>query len=61
LCIGPWDLKARDLCFVPRLLSGEHVGALASRLRTAIDHAQIEYVRYRAAITDAAHHCVAVA
>jgi dihydroflavonol-4-reductase len=23
LCIGPWDLKARDLCFVPRLLSGE--------------------------------------
>ena len=23
LCIGPWDLKARDLCFVPRLLNGE--------------------------------------
>jgi dihydroflavonol-4-reductase len=23
LCIGPWDLKPRDLCFVPRLLSGE--------------------------------------
>lgn len=23
LCVGPWDLKARDLCFVPRLLSGE--------------------------------------
>ena len=23
LCIGPWDIKARDLCFVPRLLSGE--------------------------------------
>jgi dihydroflavonol-4-reductase len=23
LCIGPWDIKARGLCFVPRLLSGE--------------------------------------
>jgi dihydroflavonol-4-reductase len=23
LCIGPWDIKARELCFVPRLLSGE--------------------------------------
>jgi len=23
LCIGPWDLKARELCFVPRLLCGE--------------------------------------
>jgi dihydroflavonol-4-reductase len=23
LCIGPWDIKARDLCFVPRLLGGE--------------------------------------
>jgi glycine C-acetyltransferase len=41
--------------------SVENVGALASRLRTAIDHAQIEYVRHRAAITDAAHPCVAVA
>ena len=41
--------------------SVENVGALASRLRTAIDHAQIEYVRYRAAVTDAAHPRVAVA
>lgn len=23
LCIGPWDIKARELCFVPRLLCGE--------------------------------------
>jgi dihydroflavonol-4-reductase len=23
LCIGPWDLKALELCFVPRLLRGE--------------------------------------
>jgi dihydroflavonol-4-reductase len=23
LCIGPWDLKARELCFVPRVLCGE--------------------------------------
>jgi dihydroflavonol-4-reductase len=23
LCLGPWDLKGRELCFVPRLLSGE--------------------------------------
>jgi dihydroflavonol-4-reductase len=23
LCIGPWDLKPRELCFVPRLLCGE--------------------------------------
>jgi nucleoside-diphosphate-sugar epimerase len=23
LCIGPWDIKARELCFIPRLLSGE--------------------------------------
>lgn len=22
-CLGPWDLKARDLCFIPRLLCGE--------------------------------------
>ena len=31
--------------------SPENVRSLASRLRTAIDHAQVEYVRYRAAIT----------
>jgi dihydroflavonol-4-reductase len=23
LCIGPWDIKARELCFVPRLLCAE--------------------------------------
>jgi glycine C-acetyltransferase len=39
----------------------ENVGALASRLRTAIDHAQVEYARYRAAATDVAFPCVAVA
>jgi glycine C-acetyltransferase len=39
----------------------ENVGALASRLRTAIDHAQVEYARYRAAATDVALPCVAVA
>jgi dihydroflavonol-4-reductase len=22
-CLGPWDMKARDLCFVPRVLRGE--------------------------------------
>jgi glycine C-acetyltransferase len=39
----------------------ENVGALASRLRTAIDHAQVEHVRYRAAVTGAAQPSVAVA
>ena len=39
--------------------SREDVGALASKLRKAIDHAQVEYVRYRAAVTDAAQPCVA--
>ena len=29
LCIGPWDIKARELCFVPRLLSGEAPAAVA--------------------------------
>ncbi len=23
LCIGPWDLKNRELCFIPRILKGE--------------------------------------
>jgi dihydroflavonol-4-reductase len=23
LCLGPWDMKAREFCFVPRVLSGE--------------------------------------
>jgi dihydroflavonol-4-reductase len=23
LCVGPWDIKDRELCFVPRVLSGE--------------------------------------
>ena len=29
LCIGPWDIKVRDLCFVPRLLSGEAPASVA--------------------------------
>jgi dihydroflavonol-4-reductase len=29
LCIGPWDIKARDLCFVPRLLGGEAPASVA--------------------------------
>jgi glycine C-acetyltransferase len=32
--------------------SREDVGAVAARLRKAIDHAQIEYVRHRAAVSD---------
>lgn len=28
LCLGPWDLKPRELCFVPQLLSGEIPAAL---------------------------------
>ncbi len=32
--------------------SSEHVQTLAARLRTAIDHAQIEHVRHRAAVAD---------
>jgi glycine C-acetyltransferase len=39
----------------------ENVQALASRLSTAITLAQVEYVRYRAAVTDAARSCEAVA
>jgi dihydroflavonol-4-reductase len=23
LCLGPWDMKAREFCFVPRILAGE--------------------------------------
>jgi dihydroflavonol-4-reductase len=50
LCIGPWDLKARELCFVPRLLSGEaqvsvthtvnviDVRDVAIGLTTALEH-----------------------
>jgi glycine C-acetyltransferase len=34
--------------------SRENVGALATRLRTAIELAQVEYARHRAAVTDAA-------
>ena len=29
LCIGPWDIKVRDLCFVARLLSGEAPASVA--------------------------------
>lgn len=39
----------------------ENVQALASRLRTAIDLAQVEYVRYRAAVADADRTCDSVA
>ncbi len=39
----------------------ENVQALASRLRTAIEYAQVEYVRYRAAVTDAVDMCPAIA
>ena len=39
----------------------ENVGALAAKLRTAIELAQVEYARHRAAVTDANRHCVAVA
>jgi 7-keto-8-aminopelargonate synthetase-like enzyme len=38
----------------------ENVGALAARLRTAMDHAQVEYARYRAATTDATRPIAAV-
>jgi glycine C-acetyltransferase len=39
----------------------ENVQALASRLSTAIALAQVEYVRHRAAVTDAARPCETVA
>ena len=39
--------------------SREDVGALAARLREAIDHAQIEHVRYRASVADASRPAVA--
>lgn len=29
MCIGPWDLKDRELCFIPRLLSGEAPASVA--------------------------------
>jgi dihydroflavonol-4-reductase len=29
LCVGPWDLKPRELCFVPRLLCGEAPATVA--------------------------------
>jgi dihydroflavonol-4-reductase len=29
LCIGPWDIKTRELCFVPRLLCGEAPASVA--------------------------------
>ncbi len=40
--------------------SREDVGAVAARLRKAIDHAQIEYVRHRAAVSVTARPAVAV-
>ena len=39
----------------------ENIGALAAKLRTAIELAQVEYARHRAAVTEATHHCVAAA
>lgn len=29
LCLGPWDIKPRELCFVPRLLCGEAPATVA--------------------------------
>lgn len=28
MCLGPWDLRERELCFVPRLLCGEALAAV---------------------------------
>lgn len=39
----------------------ENVRALAARLRTAIEHAQVEYVRYRAATADVGQPSPAIA
>ncbi len=36
LCIGPWDIKARELCFIPRLLCGE-ASATVAHLINVID------------------------
>ncbi len=41
--------------------SHQNIQALASRLRAAIDLAQVEYARHRAAVADVAHPGVAVA
>ena len=41
--------------------SREDVGAVAARLRKAIDHAQVEYARHRAAVSGASHPVVDVA
>ena len=41
--------------------SRDDVGAVAARLRKAIDHAQIEYVRFRASIAVAHHSATATA
>jgi hypothetical protein len=41
--------------------SRDDVLAVASRLREAIDHAQIEYVRHRAAVSDTSLPVVAAA
>jgi nucleoside-diphosphate-sugar epimerase len=35
-CLGPWDMKARDLCFVPRVLRGE-IPAAVNHLINVID------------------------
>lgn len=32
MCLGPWDLRERDLCFVPRLLCGEMPAAVRHML-----------------------------
>lgn len=35
-CFGPWDLKPRNLCLVPQLLTGE-VAALVDHILNAVD------------------------
>lgn len=36
LCLGPWDLKPRELCFVPQLLAGE-IPAVLDHLINVVD------------------------
>jgi len=36
LCLGPWDLKPRELCFVPQLLAGE-IPAVLDHLVNVVD------------------------
>lgn len=36
LCLGPWDMKVRELCFVPRVLSGE-IPVAAQQIVNVVD------------------------